>query len=409
MRKAWRHVPAKWFIVMLLMLGGSALRVPLARAVPQPVPLSFLSPDRLRALAPLLRGADLALLEAQPNGRMRQITTMTFVAAPPEQLREVVIHPERYTEFVRNMSQSTVRPNADGTLEHFYRVSYSVATIYGQHRFVFLPPAPGGDPKSAPIQIYDSEDNGIRHYRWEFLPVPGGTLLTVYGFTPIPDSGIMGKLLARLPSLEYGLALITQLTQVLAMKSRAEQLAGPQPIAQLPPATSAVYGFLLERGSVVMMRTSHGRLSDVSMIERTRARPDVLIQVAGRPELWSQFVPSISKSVAMDPQGGVAAVELEQSLPLMSWKTVYGIRSNQSAVDMLGLSGDLRDARIRWDIRPQEGGITQISLRTNKAFDRTSLLVRQLYKLEPLFEYGVNVGIDILILWGVKARAEQLS
>jgi hypothetical protein len=378
------------------------------RAELQLAPLQPLPDARLVALASILRTADIALLEANPNGRMRQITTLTFVAAPPALVREVVIHPERYTEFVRNMTRSTVQKNPDGSLEHFYNVSYSVATIYGRHRLVFLPPAPGGDPRSAPVQVFDSEDNGVRHYRWEFLPVPGGTLLVMYGFTPIPDSGIMGKLMARIPTLEYGLALITQLTQALAMRSRAEQLAGPTTLPPLQPASGAAYGFLLDRGSVVLMRTNRGRLSDVSMIERTRARPDVLLRLAGQPAAWSQFVPSITRSVELETQDGVGKVELEQSLPLMSWKTIYGIRTGASAVDMLGLSGDLRDARIRWDVRP-EGKGAQVILRTNKAFDRTSLLVRQLYKLEPLFEYGVNVGLDILILWGVKARAEQQS
>lgn len=408
MRHAMRN-GVRLVVLLGALLGGfvSCLSSQ-AWAEPQPVPLLPLPDAKMVALAPLLRGADIALMEAQPNGRMRQITTLTFVAAPPELLREVVIHPDRYTEFARNMTRSTIQKNPDGSLEHFYKISYSVATLDGRNRFVFLPPAPGGDPRSAPVQVFDSEDNGIRHYRWEFLPVPGGTLLVMYGFTPIPDSGIMGKLMARIPTVEYGLALITQLTQVLAMKSRAEQLAGPQAQPPLPPVNGSAYGFMLDRGTVVLMRTSRGRLSDVSMIERTRARPDVLLRLAGQPADWSQFVPSITSSIGLDAQDGVGKVELEQSLPLMSWKTIYGIRAGGSAVDMLGLSGDLRDARIRWDVRP-EGNRTQVILRTNKAFDRTSLLVRQLYKLEPLFEYGVNVGLDILILWGVKARAEQQS
>ena len=394
--------------LLTIFFVGAGLLSRHAEAIPQPQPLSVFPNDKLRELAPLLRNADLALFEANPDGRMKQITTLTFVAAPPEKVHEVVSHPERYGDFVRNMAKSTIRQNPDGTIEHFYKISYSVATLDGQHRYVFLPPAPGGDAKSAPIQIYDSEDNGIRHYRWEFLPVPGGTLIVVYGFTPIPDSGIMGKLMARVPTLEYGLALITQLTQVLAMKSRAEEQTGP---VQLPPAQAngAAYGFLLDRGTVIFMRSQRGRLSDISMIERTRARPDVLMQVAAQPANWSQFVPSISKSQSLEPRDGTAMVELEQSLPLMSWDTIYGVRTTASAVDMLGLSGDLRDSRIRWDARPASGGLTQISLRTSKAFDRTSLLVRQCYKLEPLFEYGVNVGLDILILWGVKARAERLS
>src|SRR5690242_17716620 len=98
----------------------------------------------------------------------------------------------------------------------------------------------------------------------------------MYGYSQIPTDGIYGKLIRRAQTLEYGLALIPQMTLFLAMKQRAEQLAGPQPAAP-SAAPQPSLGFLLERGAVALFRRAvNGRLAEVNLVDRTRARPEVM-------------------------------------------------------------------------------------------------------------------------------------
>lgn len=373
------------------------------RAELRPAQLNPLPRQKLIELAPLLRTGNLALLESDERGAMRQITTLSLVAAPPQVVRDAVMHAERYGDFVRNMSESRVSPRADGSFDHRYAISLSIQKVTGHHVYSF----PKDDVVDV-IDMADADEPGVRHYRWEFVPVGGGTLIVVYGYTPIPNSGVMGKLLQRVPTLEYGMALMTQLTLVLAMKDRAESLVRAPVELPAPGGSAAGYQFMLDRGLVAMLRTVGGRLSDISLVGRVQARPDVLMQVVEQPSQWAQFVPSITRSASMGAQEGVDAIELEQSVPLMSWKTVFGMRKAKGAVDMMGLSGDMRGARLRWDVRTDSSGHTELVMRTNQAFERTSLLLRQLYKAEPLFEYGVNVGLDLPVVLGVKGRAEQL-
>jgi hypothetical protein len=262
---------------------------------------------------------------------------------------------------------------------------------------------------AAPIEMYDPDDNGTRHYRWEFLSAPGGTLVVLYGYTQIPTDSIYGKLIKRAQTLEYGLALIPQMTLLLAVKQQSEKLSKwpAPPTGGKQPNLD----FLLERGTLAWFRRSGGRLAEVNLVDRTRARPEVLVNVAGNVGEWSHFVPTISKSSARGPRSGLPAYEVEQSLPLMSWDTVWGVFVKGNAVDMFGLEGDLKRARMRWDVRPLHDGVNQaeVVLRTVETFDRSSVVIRELYKLEPLFEYGVNVGLQLVILRGVKLRAEALS
>ncbi len=374
-------------------------------ADPRPYPLRTFSPAQIQSMETLLNDGDVSLIESTPNGKHGQITTFSFVNAPAELVWGVVAHPERYGDFVRNMEKCSVQKYADGSLEHSYSINYTITRVFGRHRYVFLPKESSGSLPS--IDMTEPEDGATRHYRWEFIPVPRGTLLVLYGYTNMPDEGLVNRLTSSVPSLEYGLALITQMTQQFAMKKRAEQLAGIRTIPALN-RTQGGYHFLLERGVVVLTRTQNDRLSGLNLIDQARAKIETLLQIAGEPSAWSKFVPSITLS-RNTGEGSPQKIELEQTLPLMSWRTNYGVMLSRSSVDLMGLSGDLRDARIRWDFQSLADDKTQIVLRISQDFQRSSMVIRQLYKLEPLFEYGINVGMSLLLLWGVKWRAEQVQ
>jgi hypothetical protein len=304
-----------------------------------------------------------------------------------------------------------VRHEPGGTLVHEYKLDYTVASVDGRHRYVFLPPVEG--QAAPPIDLYDPDDNGTRHYRWEFYAPPGGngTLVVMYGYSQIPTDGIYGKLIRRAQTLEYGLALIPQMTLMLAVKQRAEQVSPGQPRPSTAGPQPAL-GFLLERGAIALFRKSGSHVTEVNLVDRTRARSDVLLHVAANTAGWSKFVPTISKSIALGQRQGLPATELEQSLPLMSWATTWGVFANGSAADMFGLDGDLTRARMRWDVRPlaNAGAMqSEIVLRAMVDYDHGSVVVRELYKLEPLFQYGIDVGLQLVILRGIKQQAEQLS
>lgn len=377
---------------------------------PEAWPLQPLPQNRLVQLAPMLRSSDLALLESDARGQMKQITAMTLAAAPPETVREVLVHPERYTEFVRNMKRSDVQQRPDGSLDHTYALDYTVFDVGGTHRYVRY----GGS--TGPVELFDADptSNGLRHYRWEFYPVGSGTLVVQYGYTDLSRSGgVIEQLRQRFNTLDYGMALVGQMSLLLAMKSRAEQIAGSAGAASLPSAGGADYGFLLERGTVVVLRNGgpNGRLSDLSVIDRTRASADALMQVAKQVDRWSGYVPSIKRAELAGDRGGMPVVEMEQTLPMLSFDTQYGVQSSQNAVELFGLSGDLRGSRMRFDVRGDAAasGHTQLIFRSSQQFDRASFVIRQLYKMEPLFEYGINVGLALLVQRGVRWRAEQQS
>lgn len=376
--------------------------------------LVTLPAGQLRGLAPLLRSTDLVLVESQPTGELRQLTVVTLVAAPPELVRDVVLSVERYSEFVRNLSSSQVTRNPDGSFDHSYEFSYTLFSFGGRVRYLALPRVAGdrgahGD--APPVEIFDPDPARNRRYRFEFYASGGATVLVVYGYNSLQRSiDLVTKILHRVPSLEHGLALMTQMAFTLSMRARAEGLAGPAGVV-MPPAGGASYDFLLERGVVALFRSRGGQLAEMTLIDRSVASPAGLIETAREASRYSEFVPTISSSSEMPPIDGVPTVSLQLSLPLVSFETRYGIRATPSSVDMLGYDGDLRGSRQRWDVVPIQGrgmtAQTRLVLRTQQSLDRVSLALRQLYKLEPLFEHGVTLGLQLVLLRSVKTQAER--
>jgi hypothetical protein len=365
--------------------------------------------DEVAQLAPLLRSGDFALLESDVRGWEKQVTTISIARAAPEVVREIVIHPERYEDFCRNMRGREVKQNPDGTFDHTWKLSYGIASFSGVNRYKLLP-AREGEPVGA-VEITDP--TGMSTYRWEFLPSAhgGGTIVVVYGYTDVRHSGgLMDKILARADTLEHGLALIVQMTLHRAMVVEAEKKPGSFAPYKAPAAgTKATsYKFLLDRGALAILRHRENKLVDFSLIDRSSAPKAGLFEELAHPERWS-YVPSVTKVAAHEPRDGLPVVEIEQSVPLVSWDTYFGVRASTdgtSGVDLFGLQGDLSSSRMRFDL-VADGSFQQIVLRAQLAFGKSSTVMRELFKIEPLFEDGVNVGLTFVILRGVRSHLEH--
>src|SRR5579871_2359338 len=142
----------------------------LARAEP---PLATWPARDLAALAPLLAHAEMASIELLPDGRPRQITLLAWTPAPPEVAHAVVGHPERYKEFVRNLSKSEALPQPDGSVVARWQMELPIGHFTGAFAMRVEPPTENGA-----IEIHSlARDN---HTRWEFIPAAGGTVIVSY-------------------------------------------------------------------------------------------------------------------------------------------------------------------------------------------------------------------------------------
>lgn len=410
--------------------------------------------EKARGMAPLLRTHDVALVESNPNGSFKQLTLLTVVAARPEVVRDVVLHAERYPDFIRNLSNTQVSKNADGTFDHSFQVTYGIVSFASRNRFAALPapasltasgaPSPEAlGPDDAPaVELYDPNPApyGNRHLRFDFYAAGGGTVLVLYAYTNLPGSlEFVRRFLSVTPLFEHGIAITTALTFALSIKARAEQLT-PPPGVILPAAHAAGYEFLLERGPIALFRSHQGRLHETSLITRSTASREALLDAARQASRWRDAIPIIGRSVELSGPDDQPVVDLQLSLPLFSFHTRYALRTLGYSVDLLGIAGDLVGSRLRWDVQsvprpesPASAGVesapaqpqtaqtaamapagvapspsaSKLILRGQQQLDRASLMLRQLYRIEPLMEYGVNLSVYLVLLQSVRNQAER--
>src|SRR3954463_8652193 len=83
----------------------------------------------LERLAPLLAGADIACIESNGDGTMKQVTLLAWVPAPPAGMRDVIVQSEEYREFTPTLSPAPREPLGDGRWKSVWRIELPVSSF----------------------------------------------------------------------------------------------------------------------------------------------------------------------------------------------------------------------------------------------------------------------------------------
>lgn len=359
------------------------------------MPLEALPRDQLERLPPLLSHGDLALVESNEDGSMKQVTLILLVRAKPETLYQILSHPLEYAKFVPNVSRSRWEPRENGGV-YSWRLELPVSSFENAHVYELEPEV---------VRVHALAEKDDATYRWELLPVPSGTVLVQYGYTDVKGSNaLVRSFVKRMPVTEHGLALAAQLMLAAAVKREAERRT---PAGAVEPvdksAASPGFGFLLARGQVAVMRSlPDGRLGDISLIDRVYAPVEKVRAAIADMASWSRWVPGVKESQRRSD----GAVRVDFAIPLVTWSTAWALRAEPRAVDGLGVEGDLRGARFRWDLTPRGPKETLVVYRVSQRLGQSSTLFRALIERDLTLEHGLNVAFSLVYLRAVRGHAE---
>jgi hypothetical protein len=313
----------------------------------------------------------------------------------------VVADVAKYSEFMSNMSESTAKKNEDGTVDLSFVVRYTLVGFDGTERHWFR------DDGAIDLEAMDQNDKA--RFRWEFHPTAGGTMLILYGYTDVLHSpDLIKNAVKKVRTLEHGFALANQLVQTRSMKARAEWLAKTAPSSGTKPSPKAGgLEALLDRGEVALLRFGpKGKLSDLAVAVRVQAAQKKIESIIAAPGDYGAFVDTIEEAKEVKKEGATTTYTLAFDWPLMSWKSRYRLHAEGDHADAIVVDGDLKDAHYRWEVKPKSANTTVVMLRAREQLSSGSLALRALFGQEPLFEPGFDVAFNLLMLEGVKARAE---
>jgi ribosome-associated toxin RatA of RatAB toxin-antitoxin module len=356
------------------------LAIPLAAAVL----LTTWPRAELERLAPLAAMADIACIESNADGTMKQVTLLAWVPAPPAVMRDVIVQSEKYREFIPNLSRSTREPLGDGRWKSAWRIELPVSSFEGTSTYWL-----DGDA----IEMQGDDD---ARYRYELLPVGEGTLLVQYGFTDVKHSNaFVRSFVKRQQMMEHGLALSAQLMFVTAMRAEAIRRAGAPKVAA-PSTKPPSFAPLLARGQVAIMRNG-----EVSVLDRIYAPEAKVADAIARVAEYSAFVPGVDKSYHHDD-----GFTVEMSLPIVTWSSTWMVKSAPHAIDEAAVDGDLRGARIRWDLSTTNARETLLVYRARQTLEASSLILRKLFGFQPSLREGINVALGLVWMRAIRGRAE---
>ncbi len=357
------------------------------------------SAELLARYAPALEHAEIAVVELDPQDHAIQTTLIGYTSAPPEMVHDLVAQPENYPNFIRNLTRSTVERRADGTLINHWKISYRIASAEGTDE-IRLEPGATGAIVSLPI---DKGKEGIS--REEFLPAPGGgTVFVSYGcYDSIEGIPLLSSLLKRNPVWEAGLNLAGALTVMRSVLGEANRRAAAKGIHPAQPSGDGpAFTELLDRGTVAVVRSgTHGELLDVSVVDRVPAPLPVILDYLRAPEKWPGQIASVKRvSIKHRDQSGLE-YELAMSGVLTDIVTTYRMSYVPNGIDTLGIDGELKEMRNRWDLSPATDGSTIVVWRGNLHLGANNSLLRSMFKLEPSFEHAANVSAGLVSLRSV--------
>jgi hypothetical protein len=384
---------------LLPALASLALAAP---AFAVEVPLRELPADKVAGMAPLLRHGEIALIESEADGHMKQVSVMALVAAPPAVVREVLTTPEKFPEFIRNLSKSEVHRNPDGTIDFDFGIDLKVIDLEAGYR---IHPRPDGG-----LYVTALNPGEANTTLYQLYAVPGGTVMVQYGYVDVIHSNaFITRIVRSVPTLEHGLALALQMFYVCSVKARAEKLAAPGSFPPLDPnARGPGFRFLLERGRVAVIRsTPEGHLADISILDTIYAPRDKVADVIDHPNDYHTFVDGMRKSWEVKRSGTEVEYQAEFDVSIFSWSTRFALRSELAALDAVGIDGSLRGAHYRWDLSATKPKETQLVFRANQNLRAASpLILGAIFKQQPLFEHGLSVAVGLVNVIGVRGRAE---
>jgi ribosome-associated toxin RatA of RatAB toxin-antitoxin module len=388
-----------------LLLGLVLLLAPRAAAQTQGRPsLRAIEPGDVPSLAPAAHHGELAVIESNPDGTMRQVTLIVFVRAPAAEVRALVADVGNYLHFVPNLKQNDFRRETDGRLINTWRLELPISSFAGRDAYEM------DEGTLGEIRFHSLES--LASYQWRFVPVEGGSLLVQAGYTDVLHANrFVRAFVRRQPALEHGLALAAQYMLVSAVKKEAERRAATSMVGARPAGNSGSGAAALERlsmrGQVVVMRAEpNGRLAEVSAIDHVYAGEARVHQVLSDPGSYREFIAGVDRSTVLEQGAGQATYLVDMALPIVTWSTTYLMRMGPHAVDGFGVDGDLRGARYRWDLLARGPADTLVTYRANQPLSRGSVLVGKLFEVDPSLEHGLNVAFALLQLRSVRGRAE---
>lgn len=404
---------------LLLPLVGVTLGAP-ARAEAKTCRLESRAQDiDVPVVAELAERGELALIESSPEGAARQVILFAVLAAPPEQVWDVLMDVEAYPQFLRTVVATKITRRDGPMMAYDWELDLPFFNLKGERL------QRGQRPKVVEVRGNRGHLVGSRE-RWELYPLDGGkrTLAAFYRALDVDTGGILLKTMVKLePSMEQGANLSTAFVHLRGLRRRIEGKSGPEPpqVRRTGPvpafrplglgAESLAEGRLkrlLRHGQLALIEShDDGALRQVALVTVVDAPSEKLSAVIRAPEKYPEFIKNFAQQKVTTLPDGRLQLQWELEVPLTNLHgTSVMAMGEDGTVEIEAVSGDITRGRWRWELTPLGAGATLPVHYAYTDVRESSWVTRKIVDREPLFEHGIVIASGTVALAAMKARAE---
>jgi ribosome-associated toxin RatA of RatAB toxin-antitoxin module len=171
----------------------------------------------LESIRGLLEHGQLALIESNADGSLKQVALLTIVAASKDKLASVVQAPGKYPEFIPNLVEQKVTEESKTRLKLEYEVEVPMVNLEGTSSMTIEPDG------SVDVVAVDGDIRRGR-WRWVFQAIGENATIPVhYAYSDVTEtSWFVKQLIEKQPLFEHGIVVAASTVALRAMKARAE-------------------------------------------------------------------------------------------------------------------------------------------------------------------------------------------
>jgi ribosome-associated toxin RatA of RatAB toxin-antitoxin module len=176
-----------------------------------------LESKELAAIRKLLDHGQLALIESNKDGSLKQVEILGVVSAPKEKLESIVYEPGKYPEFIPNLVAQRVIEQTKNKIKLEYELEVPMVNLEGTSAMTI-------EEDGSVDVVAVSGDITRGRWRWEFRPLGENQVVPVhYAYSDVSEtSWFVKQLIEKQPLFEHGIVVAASTVALRAMKARAE-------------------------------------------------------------------------------------------------------------------------------------------------------------------------------------------
>jgi hypothetical protein len=378
--------------------------------------LEGLSKDDLARIAPELESGPVVLVEFADadKGQLPAINVALPVRASPESVARTIAHPSEFPRFMPTLDSVKIVAKHENSIVYDWAFDLALFHLRGRNTLTVYE-APKGRPDAGQRITIDSEEGDLGRGRILFrVHARGsGSLLVVSLRLDLREANYVARQVAKAArSVNRSANLALAFSMATHIRNEAERQVGlgqdkpaPQPALVKPLVDVARWAPLLNRGDLLLFRTSGTALQQIAVIGLVAQDQSKVQEVMHDAKAFGSSLVPGSKAEVVAQSNGLTTFDWAIPLPLVGVSGQMTLLDGGSKLTIDATQGALLGGRWIFELSSVAPNGTLVIGWAHFDFDNSSWLLEKLVSADPYLGQGMIGASQVMLMRAVRTRA----